>query len=171
MQVEKRVRMNHKYYYNFPIGCICIEDDGNYITAIDLVDKQGGSTEESKLAREAYRQLREYFEQKRTKFNLPICFYGTEFQKKVWNELRNIPFGSRVSYKEIATKIGNPNASRAVGGAINKNPILIVVPCHRVIGANGKLIGFACGMEVKKYLLDLEEELDRNKTFIERIDQ
>ncbi|MDO4927201.1 MAG: methylated-DNA--[protein]-cysteine S-methyltransferase [Turicibacter sp.] len=88
--------------------------------------------------------------------NLPLAPIGTTFQQQVWESLRTIPFGETRSYKEIAVQLGNPNAARAVGMANNKNPILIVTPCHRVIGANGKLVGFAAGLEMKKYLLALE---------------
>jgi len=105
---------------------------------------------------EAERQLREYFAGGRRCFTLPLDFVGTEFQKKVWNALVAIPFGETRSYSEIARQIGHPQAVRAVGAANGRNPISIVAPCHRVIGANGKLTGFAGGLEVKAFLLDLE---------------
>ena len=105
---------------------------------------------------EAERQLREYFAGERRSFSLPLDFVGTEFQKKVWNALVAIPFGETRSYGEIARQIGHPQAVRAVGAANGRNPISIVAPCHRVIGANGKLTGFAGGLEVKAFLLDLE---------------
>jgi methylated-DNA-[protein]-cysteine S-methyltransferase len=101
-------------------------------------------------------QLNEYFEGKRQKFDLPLDFIGTDFQKQVWNALLNIPFGETRTYLEIATQIGNVKAVRAVGAANGKNPISIIAPCHRVIGANGKLIGFAGGLNNKKILLELE---------------
>ena len=105
---------------------------------------------------EAERQLREYFAGERRLFALPLDFVGTEFQKKVWNALVAIPFGETRSYSEIARQIGHPQAVRAVGAANGRNPLSIVAPCHRVIGANGKLTGFAGGLEVKAFLLDLE---------------
>ncbi|CAK6494938.1 Methylated-DNA--protein-cysteine methyltransferase, constitutive [Pantoea sp. Nvir] len=105
---------------------------------------------------EAERQLREYFAGERRAFTLPLDFVGTEFQKKVWSALVAIPFGETRSYSEIARQIGHPQAVRAVGAANGRNPISIVAPCHRVIGANGKLTGFAGGLEVKAFLLDLE---------------
>jgi len=105
---------------------------------------------------EAERQLREYFAGERRCFTLPLEFVGTEFQKKVWNALVAIPFGETRSYSEIARQIGHPQAVRAVGAANGRNPLSIVAPCHRVIGANGKLTGFAGGLEVKAFLLDLE---------------
>jgi methylated-DNA-[protein]-cysteine S-methyltransferase len=101
-------------------------------------------------------QLREYFAGRRNRFDLDLDFAGTEFQKKVWAALLTIPFGETRSYSEIARQIGNPSAVRAVGAANGKNPISIVAPCHRVIGASGKLTGFAGGLEAKEQLLTLE---------------
>lgn len=107
---------------------------------------------------ETERQLTDYFAGKLTRFNLPLDFAGTEFQKKVWEALTTIPFGETRSYGEIARQIGNPQAVRAVGAANGKNPISIVAPCHRVIGTNGKLTGFAGGLEAKALLLGLESK-------------
>ncbi|WP_137861649.1 MULTISPECIES: methylated-DNA--[protein]-cysteine S-methyltransferase [unclassified Sphingomonas] len=101
-------------------------------------------------------QLREYFAGTRTRFDLPLDFRGTDFQKSVWAELLAIPFGETRSYGEIAAKLGRPKASRAVGAANGRNPISIVAPCHRVIGSTGKLTGFAGGLDAKEYLLALE---------------
>ena len=101
-------------------------------------------------------QLQEYFAGDRREFDIPICGKGTDFQQKVWKALREIPFGETRTYGQIAAVIGQPKASRAVGGACNKNSIMIVVPCHRVIGANGKLMGFGGGLALKEYLLRLE---------------
>jgi methylated-DNA-[protein]-cysteine S-methyltransferase len=105
---------------------------------------------------EAERQLAEYFAGRRTRFSLTLDFAGTAFQRKVWNALLTIPFGETRSYAQIAKQIGNPGASRAVGAANGRNPLSIVAPCHRVIGAGGKLTGFAGGLEAKAYLLALE---------------
>lgn len=102
------------------------------------------------------RQLEEYFARKRTAFSVPLDARGTEFQKQVWRALQTIPFGETRSYGEIARQVGNPAAGRAVGAANGRNPISIVVPCHRVIGTSGKLTGFAGGLEAKNFLLDLE---------------
>ena len=104
----------------------------------------------------AEQQLAEYFAGNRRVFDLPLDFHGTEFQKKVWAALLTIPFGETRSYAEIAAAIGQPTASRAVGAANGKNPISIIAPCHRVIGANGELTGFAGGVEAKAQLLALE---------------
>jgi len=106
---------------------------------------------------ETQKQLTEYFAGKRQQFDLPLDFEGTEFQKKVWQALLNIPFGETRSYREIAEQVGNIKAVRAVGAANGKNPISIIAPCHRVVGANGKLVGFAGGLENKDILLELEK--------------
>lgn len=108
---------------------------------------------------ETERQLEEYFFQKRKTFNLPLEFYGTVFQKKVWLGLQTISYGSTASYGDLAKKIGNSKASRAVGAANGRNPLSIIVPCHRVIGGNGSLTGFAGGLHAKSYLLNLETAL------------
>ena len=109
---------------------------------------------------EALFQLEAYFKGELTRFDLELNVSGTDFQKKVWQELVKIPYGETISYAELAKRIGNPNASRAVGMANGKNPISIIVPCHRVIGKNGSLTGFGGGLEVKKNLLEFEK---RNK--------
>lgn len=155
-----------------PIGRIRIEEDGEAITAL-YIDEQSETDagkeqlmsgvacevqQESPLLQKAKQQLQEYFAGKRKEFDLPVNPQGTPFQKKVWRALQTIPYGETCSYGEIATKIGNPKAARAVGGANNKNNILIVIPCHRVIGANGALVGFGCGLPVKEYLLSLEQQ-------------
>lgn len=106
---------------------------------------------------EAEQQLKEYFEGERQIFSFDLDFNGTEFQKKVWNALLTIPFGETRSYGDIARQIGNPKSVRAVGAANGKNPISIVIPCHRVIGSTGKLVGFGGGIENKALLLDLEK--------------
>jgi methylated-DNA-[protein]-cysteine S-methyltransferase len=106
---------------------------------------------------EAERQLNDYFNGKRRTFSLPLDFTGTAFQKKVWQALLAIPFGETRSYAEIAAHIGHPKAARAVGAANGKNPISIIAPCHRVIGSNGKLTGFAGGLAAKAYLLSIEQ--------------
>jgi O-6-methylguanine DNA methyltransferase len=109
-----------------------------------------------KVLVETERQLNEYFAGKRREFSLPLDMRGTRFQRDVWEALLAIPFGETRSYGELAEKLGNPTASRAVGAANGRNPISIVVPCHRVIGASGKLTGFAGGLDVKARLLEIE---------------
>lgn len=103
-------------------------------------------------------ELTEYFDGKRTQFDIPLSLHGTPFQKAVWEALCHIPYGETRSYKEIAAAVGNPKASRAIGMANNKNPIPLLVPCHRVIGASGLLVGYAGGLELKKKLLQLENK-------------
>ncbi len=113
---------------------------------------------ETTLLEQAALQIEEYLQGKRKKFSLPIALQGTDFQQKVWQELLNIPYGETRSYKQIAEKIGCPQGYRAVGMANNKNPIAIIVPCHRVIGQNKKLVGYAGGIDIKEKLLKLEEK-------------
>ncbi len=103
------------------------------------------------------KQLQEYFQGKRKTFDLPLIIHGTAFQMQVWNELRNIPYAKTISYAEQAAKVGNKNKARAVGLANGLNPISIIIPCHRVIGSNGKLVGFGGGLERKEFLLKLEQ--------------
>ncbi|MBN2976861.1 methylated-DNA--[protein]-cysteine S-methyltransferase [Pseudomonas lactucae] len=112
---------------------------------------------DSPVLLEAQRQLNEYFAGTRNRFELELDFAGTDFQKQVWQALLTIPFGETRSYTQIAQQIGNPKAVRAVGAANGRNPISIIAPCHRVIGASGTLTGFAGGLEAKQYLLTLEE--------------
>lgn len=109
------------------------------------------------LLLETERQLNEYFRKERTVFDLPLDLMGTDFQKKVWEALLSIPFGKTKSYGDLAKKLGDLKAVRAVGGALNKNPVPIIVPCHRIIGASGGLVGFGGGLSNKTYLLKLED--------------
>ena len=109
------------------------------------------------VLREAERQLKDYFAGKRTSFDLPLDFHGTDFQKRVWKALLKIPFGETRSYGQIARALGKPTAMRAVGTANGKNPISIIAPCHRVIGKDGQLTGFAGGLKAKAHLLALEQ--------------
>ncbi len=108
---------------------------------------------------EVYTQVNEYLTGRRKQFDVPLKYQGTQFQQSVWQELQKIPYGQTRSYQEIAIGIGNEKAVRAVGQANNKNPIMIIIPCHRVIHKNGDITGFACGVEVKQYLLNLEKGL------------
>ncbi len=107
-------------------------------------------------ARDAARQLQAYFRRELTRFDVPLAPAGTPFQQRVWRELQAVPYGETVSYSEIARRIGQPGAARAVGGANGANPIPIIIPCHRAVGANGSLTGFGGGVEKKRALLDLE---------------
>lgn len=128
-----------------------------HLINIQFTQPQKALLQTTELLSMATIQLDEYFQGKRTTFSLPFKLTGTPFQLAVWKELQNIPYGKTTSYKEIAQKINKPKAYRAVGMANNKNPLPIIIPCHRVIGSNGKLIGYAGGLKLKNYLLKLEK--------------
>lgn len=128
-----------------------------HLINIQFTQPQKALLQTTELLSMATIQLDEYFQGKRTTFSLPFKLTGTPFQLAVWKELQNIPYGQTTSYKEIAQKINKPKAYRAVGMANNKNPLPIIIPCHRVIGSNGKLIGYAGGLKLKNYLLELEK--------------
>ena len=149
--------MNYKGYLKSNIGIICVEDNGEKLVSVKICKNAEIGTM-SDLTKEAIHQLEEYFSGTRKSFDLTLEMNGTEFQKKVWNELCNIPYGETRSYKDIAEKIGTPKAVRAVGGANNKNKLMIIVPCHRVVGADGSLIGYAGGIDAKQSLIELEKK-------------
>jgi methylated-DNA-[protein]-cysteine S-methyltransferase len=152
--------MESAYIYKTPAGKIMIvvrEDTVTRLYFEKQIQAQGILVKETSLHKEAIKQLEEYFTKKRKTFDLPLDIKGTEFQKKVWNALLKIPYGQTKSYKEIAKTVGNEKASRAVGMANNRNKLPILIPCHRVIGTDGKLVGFGSGLEIKKILLDLEK--------------
>lgn len=128
-----------------------------HLINIQFTQPQKALLQTTELLSMATIQLDEYFQGKRTTFSLPFKLTGTPFKLAVWKELQNIPYGKTTSYKEIAQKINKPKAYRAVGMANNKNPLPIIIPCHRVIGSNGKLIGYAGGLKLKNYLLELEK--------------
>ncbi|MGC3980574.1 MAG: methylated-DNA--[protein]-cysteine S-methyltransferase [Steroidobacteraceae bacterium] len=140
------------------LGAILWENDRPERVPLDLIAED----QKHPVLLETEKQLQEYFAGQRTSFDLPLDFVGTDFQKQVWSALLQIPFGETRSYAQIARQLGNPNAMRAVGAANGRNPISIIAPCHRVIGANGDLTGFAGGLEVKKYLLALEQQRGRS---------
>jgi len=148
------------FFYS-PLGRLGIAENGASITNIFLTDKKNpqGHFElgDTPLLQRAVGQLKEYFAGQRKDFDLPLNPAGTPFQQKVWSALSAIPYASTCSYKEVALKIGHPQAFRAVGGANNRNPIMVIIPCHRVIGSNGKLVGYGGGLEVKDWLLQLEQ--------------
>lgn len=154
-----RFAVTHTNIYETKLGLIGITENGTAITNLFFC-KDGMPTnlhlEETPLLMEAFQQLDEYLNGKRTVFTVPLAPEGTGFQRKVWDALQTIPYGETLSYKEIAEMIGNPKASRAVGMANNKNPIAIMIPCHRVIGANGQLVGYGGGLDIKEQLLKLE---------------
>lgn len=147
--------MMYKGYFTSQIGIICVHDNGEKLLSVSICENEENSNM-SDLTVKAINQIKEYLGGVRKIFDLPIEMNGTEFQFKVWSELCNIPYGETRSYKDIAEKIGNPEAARAVGSANNKNKFMIIVPCHRVVGADGSLTGYAGGIDVKKKLLELE---------------
>ncbi len=150
-------------YLESPIGKLLIAGDSESVRQINFAKNGKPSKPEPDWQEssrgpvaQAARQLREYFAGSRQDFDLPLAPEGTEFQRQVWRRLQEIPYGETISYGELARRIGNPKASRAVGAANGQNPIPIVIPCHRVIGANGKLTGFGGGLPTKEALLALE---------------
>lgn len=147
------------YKYNLLDQDIYIIEKNNKVYAITTSSKYDYLEEETVLVKETIKQLREYSAGKRKEFTLPLTLEGTPFQIKVWQELLKIPYGKTKSYQEIALAVNNPKASRAIGMANNRNRIMIVVPCHRVIGSNGKLVGYAGGLEMKEKLLKIEGRL------------
>ena len=151
--------MIFQYSYETALGSVTFVEEDGALLAITTQHTYEGERLETPLIQEAYRQLTEYLIGVRKCFDLPLNPRGTEFQQQVWKALCDIPYGGTRSYKQIAEAIGNPKAVRAVGMANNRNPLLIVIPCHRVIGANGKLVGFGAGIEKKEYLLKLEKSL------------
>lgn len=145
-------------YENTPIGKIAISEENNMITNLYFENDQiEGTYKETNLIKEAKAQLEEYFEGKRKAFNLPMSLKGTEFQKSVWRALETIEYGKTISYKELAIKVDNDKACRAVGTANSKNPLPVFIPCHRVVNADGKLGGYSGGVHIKKYLLEIEK--------------
>lgn len=147
--------MKKIYYYDTYAGKIGIAEEAGAIT--DIVFKTiDCPEEETELIRETKRQLDEYFAGKRKDFDVPTRLNGTEFQKRVWLALRDIPYGKTASYKDIAAAVGCPKGYRAVGMANNRNPISIIYPCHRVVGSDGSLTGYGGGLDVKAKLLELE---------------
>ncbi|MGB9764265.1 MAG: methylated-DNA--[protein]-cysteine S-methyltransferase [Candidatus Saccharicenans sp.] len=157
-----------KIYYHSPIGILELSGDEKGLRSCSFVrEKKGqeglaGSSLPVVVPRplkEAWQQLDQYFKGQRQRFSVKLNLSGSPFQKKVWEKLKEIPFGQTRSYKDIAVACGHPAAFRAVGGANHKNPVVIIIPCHRVIGRDGRLIGFGAGLWRKKWLLQHEKNL------------
>jgi methylated-DNA-[protein]-cysteine S-methyltransferase len=155
-----------------PVGTLLIACDDEAIRRIEFPHngkparpESGWQKSRGGLLLEAAEQLSEYFGGRRTDFTVPLDPDGTEFQRSVWHQLRNIPYGQTISYGELAKRVGNPRASRAVGAANGCNPIPIMIPCHRVIGSDGKLTGFGGGLPTKKALLMLEARHNPGQLF------
>lgn len=150
--------MKSMFKYNIKLGLLSIVEEDNKIVRVTLSEINDVTicNEETVLIRQTYSEIMEYLQGKRKTFDIPLQIYGTEFQLKVWKELKKIPYGETISYKELAKRVGSPKGFRAVGQANNKNPIPIIIPCHRVIGEKGKLVGYNGGIEIKQFLLELE---------------
>lgn len=156
--MKNDIAMKYIDYLESPIGLLEVTVRDNAITSILFIEpSERKQVVSSQLVRRCKNQLAEYFKGQRTTFDLPLAPEGTLFQKSVWNELSNIPYGTTISYLEIGRRMGNPKAVRAIGGANGKNPITIILPCHRVIGANGKLVGYGGGLWRKEWLLSHEQ--------------
>ncbi len=164
MRLSNRIT-NCFSYINSPVGRILLQGDGHSLTGLFLTNHKGWPgldprwTESDSSFTAARAQLTEYFAGQRQRFDLPLKLAGTPFQEDVWRELVKIPFGTTITYAELAQRVGNPPAQRAVGNANGRNPISIIVPCHRVIGADGKLTGYGGGIDNKKWLLAWEREV------------
>ena len=153
-------------FINTPLGFTEIQGDENGISKIHVMNENVEiSTKIPEELKEAVLQLQDYFDGKRTTFTFPLNPSGTDFQKKVWEELLNIPFGKTRSYLDLSKKLGDVKAIRAVASANGKNPLWIVVPCHRVIGTDGSLTGYAGGLWRKKWLLEHENPIKQESLF------
>lgn len=144
--------------FSSPVGFINLTADEETIIEITMTKKPGEVSGKAKVLKEAEKQLTEFFKGKRKELTFAHDARGTKFQQKVWAEIARIPFGEVISYVDIAREIGNPKASRAVGGAVGSNPVPLVIPCHRVLGASGRITGYSGGegIPTKRWLLDLE---------------
>ena len=146
-------------FYDSPIGVLLIREENSLITHVSFTNRTKGSIEtSSQCLISCMAELDLYFNRQLMQFTVPVCLKGSDFRVNCWQALMAIPYGQTVSYRQQAEAIGRPRAYRAVGGANHHNPIAIIVPCHRVIGADGGLTGYGGGIEIKKYLLDLERE-------------
>lgn len=156
--------MTEELYYKSPFNILKIEIKNNKIVSLKKAEENNSNKllPTSEIGKHIYLQLDEYFQGKRTLFDVPYELSGTSFQKNVWAKLLEIPYGANQSYKYIAIQIGKEKGFRAVGKAIGKNPILIIIPCHRVIGSDGSITGYAGGIEMKQGLLGLERNNNQN---------
>ena len=146
-------------YYDSPVGLVEIVGTSTAITELNFVDDRRRHANSHPNVRKVKQQVAEYFEGKRREFDLQLGLTGTEFQKQVWQQLQTVPFGYTASYQDIARGIGRPAAVRAVGAANGRNPVAIIVPCHRIIGKNGQLVGYGSGLWRKEWLLKHEGSL------------
>jgi len=150
-------------YYNSPIGLLKIRCNAQQLLGIAFVEEKDMAESANRVAQKVLEQLKAYFSGERETFDLPVGFEGTSFQNKIWRAVEQVPFGRTATYKEIAVVAGNAKAARAVGLANRNNPIPIVVPCHRIIGSDGGLTGYAGGLWRKEWLLRHEKEQVKNR--------
>jgi len=143
-------------FYKSPFGLLKIGTADGKVILVGIVPKQDEPNQPTPLSAEVYRQLQEYFAGKRTVFTVPYALNGTNFQHAVWAQIAKIPYGRTITYKDIAQAIDKPRTFQATGRAVGANPLAILIPCHRVVGSNGELTGYAFGLEMKKALLNLE---------------
>lgn len=156
--------MEYSFTYETKIGKITITECDSQLVSIDFGEPSTKqiNISETPFIKEVHKELEEYFKGTRKTFQLPLALKGTPFQKKVWQTLMTIPYGETMTYKQVAEAVGNPKACRAVGMANNRNQIPIIIPCHRVIGSSGKLVGYAGGLHIKEKLLEMEENKHAN---------
>jgi len=159
--------MTYQTTYHSPIGDIELSGDDDGIVSLYFRDNIETNNEIPSCLLDGYQQLDEYFKNERKEFSLKLNLQGTEFQKEVWQKLLEIPFGSTISYQDLAVRLGDKKKIRAVGKANALNPISIIIPCHRVIGSNGKLIGYGGGLWRKQWLLDFEKAGFQSQLFLE----
>ncbi|WP_190810537.1 methylated-DNA--[protein]-cysteine S-methyltransferase [Flagellimonas sp. S3867] len=152
-------------YLQTPMGIAELEGDENGLAAIRVLDEEKPIGIVPEVLEDAVYQFQEYFEGKRENFDLKLNPSGTDFQKKVWQALKEVPFGKTLSYMELSKRLGDPKAIRAVAAANGKNPLWIVIPCHRIIGSNGDLVGYAGGLHRKKWLLEHESPSPQQSLF------
>jgi len=148
--------MKGRVYYSSPVGDLLIESEGDKITLVNFLKDTRDTEIPTQTTDHCVRELDEYFNQGRKFFTFSLGFRGTDFQTRVWTELLNIPYGKTISYEELSIRLGDIKSIRAVGLANGQNPIAIVVPCHRVIGKNGSLVGYGGGLDNKQWLLEHE---------------
>ena len=146
----------HVTHFSSPIGTLEIKEERGYIMWISLLNAEPRHSDSNPVLDECVRQLDEYFNKGRREFDLPLAPGGTPFQQKVWEQLQTVSYGHTASYLDIAKKLGDTNATRAVGLANGKNPIAVIIPCHRIVGTDGSLTGYAGGLKRKKWLLEHE---------------
>lgn len=156
--MKERKRAVKTAMYHSPFGNMELSYEEGAVTALKMAGKEAEGKAPEGLALKVFRELDEYFQGRRKTFDFPCRTHGTAFQEKVWAALREIPYGEMRSYRDIAEAIGHPKAYRAVGMASNANPLFIIIPCHRVIGADGSLTGYGGGLPMKKALLMLEKK-------------